>query len=243
MLALHGRDKVTLITSPGIADFGAWLEQLLAESTGKDGKGLIPVDREPLGAPEVYGDDRLFVYVRHSAAPSAVQDAAVDVGRRGTPVVRIPIADIYDLGQEFFDGNLPPRWPAQFWVSTLSISRTWRRAKTKRASLHLSIETSGKLPDEKPFLEIGGVRFLRGCSKRRGNHQSRRCESIANRALRAHFSRISRGDYFALLAYIERNAPHDAALQKIRLAVHDTKRVPHLRWIWPALLALHRAGV
>ncbi len=69
MLGKHGRDKVTLITSPGISDLGAWLEQLLAESTGKDGKGLIPVDREPLGAPDVYGDDRLFVYVRLALRP------------------------------------------------------------------------------------------------------------------------------------------------------------------------------
>src|SRR5919109_5485893 len=78
VLANTGRDKVTLITSPGIWDFGAWLEQLLAESTGKEGKGLIPVDQEPLGAPGVYGNDRLFVYTRLDAAPDAAQDAAME---------------------------------------------------------------------------------------------------------------------------------------------------------------------
>jgi len=78
VLGAGGRDKVTLIASPGIWDLGAWLEQLLAESTGKDGKGLIPVDREPLGAPDSYGQDRVFVYIRLQSAPDAKQDAAVD---------------------------------------------------------------------------------------------------------------------------------------------------------------------
>ncbi len=103
VLAKHGRDKVTLITSPGISDLGAWLEQLLAESTGKQGKGLIPVDRETLGAPSVYGNDRLFVYLRLNDAPAAAQDAAIEkLEKAGQPVVRIPVNDIYDLGQEFF---------------------------------------------------------------------------------------------------------------------------------------------
>src|SRR5207302_1313406 len=77
VLATHGRDKVTLIVSPAIYDLGAWREPLLAESTGKEGKGLIPVDREPLGPPEVYGADRLFVYLRLASAPDEHQDPAV----------------------------------------------------------------------------------------------------------------------------------------------------------------------
>ena len=104
-----GRDKITLITSPGIADLGAWLEQLIAESTGKLGKGIIPVDREDLGAPEVYGNsnsnsnDRIFAYVRLESAPDAAQDAKVAaLEKAGHPVVRIAVSDIYNLGQEFF---------------------------------------------------------------------------------------------------------------------------------------------
>ena len=98
-----GRDKVTIITSPGISDLGAWLEQLLAESTGKIGKGIIPVDRESLAAPEVYGNDRVFVYVRLESAVDAGQEARVAaIEKAGHPVVRITMADIYDLGAEFF---------------------------------------------------------------------------------------------------------------------------------------------
>ena len=101
--AKPGRDKVTIVASPGIADFGAWLEQLLAESTGKHGKGLIPVDAEPLGPPAVYGNDRLFVYVRLSGEADPTQDGAVAaLERAGHPVVRIAVSDRYHIGQEFF---------------------------------------------------------------------------------------------------------------------------------------------
>ena len=98
-----GRDKVTIISSPGIYDLGAWFEQLIAESTGKNGKGLIPVDREPAGSPEVYGDDRVFVYLRLESAPDTAQDAAIkSLVAAGNPMVMISVADVYDLGQEFF---------------------------------------------------------------------------------------------------------------------------------------------
>ena len=101
--ATQGRDKCTIITSPGIADLGAWLEQLLAESTGKIGKGIIPVDRETLGKPAVYGNDRVFAYLRLQTKPNKVQDAAVSaLEKAGQPVVRIDLANIYNLGQEFF---------------------------------------------------------------------------------------------------------------------------------------------
>jgi len=102
-LGRAGRNKVTLVTSPGIGDAGAWLEQLLAESTGKQGKGLIPVDRETLGTPDRYGQDRLFAYLRLESAPDAAQDRAVDaLAKAGQPVVRISVTEPYALGQEFF---------------------------------------------------------------------------------------------------------------------------------------------
>ncbi len=89
--ARNGRDKVTLITSPGISSLGAWLEQLMAESTGKQGKGIVPIDREEFGPPEVYGNDRVFAYVRLESAPDKAQDAKVAaLEQAGHPVVRIP---------------------------------------------------------------------------------------------------------------------------------------------------------
>src|SRR5258706_9435913 len=101
--ATMGRDKLTIITSPGIFDLGAWLEQLIAESTGKLGKGIIPVDREALAAPPVYGNDRIFAYVRLETQPDSTQDAKVAaLERAGHPVVHIKMTYTYNLGQEFF---------------------------------------------------------------------------------------------------------------------------------------------
>ena len=102
-----GRDKVTILASPGIASLGAWLEQLLAESTGKDGKGLVPIDGEALSSPDVYGFDRMFVYLRLKPSPDAAQDAWADaLVRAGHPLVRIGLDDLYDLGAEFFSWQL-----------------------------------------------------------------------------------------------------------------------------------------
>src|SRR5439155_26364043 len=100
--ATKGVDKLTIAASPGIHDLGAWLEQLIAESTGKEGRGIVPVDRERLAAPSAYGEDRLFPYVRLDEARCAAQDAAVEVlEKAGRPVVRIHVATKYDLAEEF----------------------------------------------------------------------------------------------------------------------------------------------
>ena len=102
-LAKAGHDKVTFITSPAVSDLGAWLEQLIAESTGKEGTGLIPVDDEPLGVPHVYGNDRVFVYIRSADGAVPEQDATVDaLQAAGHPVVRIDCTSLMNLGQEFF---------------------------------------------------------------------------------------------------------------------------------------------
>src|SRR6185436_6177051 len=101
--ARNGRDKLTLVLSPDLASLGAWLEQLIAESTGKFGKGIVPIEREPLAAPDRYGDDRVIVYVRAASARDAELDRAIDeLQRAGQLVVRIPVGDVLDLGAEFF---------------------------------------------------------------------------------------------------------------------------------------------
>src|SRR5205814_5431038 len=102
VLATRGIDKLTFAASPGIRDLGAWLEQLIAESTGKNGKGIIPVDRESIASPDRYGADRLFVYLRLTDAPDVAQDAAIAaLEQAGKPVVRINVATKYDLSEEF----------------------------------------------------------------------------------------------------------------------------------------------
>jgi len=121
---IPGRDKITIVTSPGISDLGAWLEQLIAESTGKIGKGIIPVDRERLAKPAAYGNDRVFAYLRLASKPTRPrmpQSPALE--KAGHPVVRITLPNIYNLGQEFFDGKSRPLLQAPSSALMLSTSR------------------------------------------------------------------------------------------------------------------------
>src|SRR5262249_13697996 len=152
-LAKNGRDKVTIVASPAVADFGAWAAQLLAESTGKQGKGLIPIASEPLGPPEVYGTDRVFVYVRHSGSAERAQDDAIAALQgAGQPVVRIEIADAGLLGQEFF------RWEMATAVAgaVLSINPfdqpDVEASKAATRELTDAIEKRGALPAERPVV-------------------------------------------------------------------------------------------
>ncbi len=236
-----GRDKVTIVTSPGISDLGAWLEQLLAESTGKVGKGIIPVDREALTTPETYGNDRVFVYVRLESAPDADQDAKVAViEKAGHPVVRISMADIYNLGAEFF------RWEIATAVAGAIIGINAFNQPDVEASkivtkeLTSAYEKTGSLPGEKPIIEDSGIKLFTDeknaadLTKAAGSDQS-----LAG-YLKAHLGRIHAGDYFAVLGYIQMNAEHEANLQAIRLLVRDKKRVATVLGFGPRFL--HSTG-
>ena len=224
--ARSGRDKLTIITSPQIFDLGAWLEQLIAESTGKQGKGIIPVDREELGPPDIYGNDRLFAYVRLESAPDAAQDAKVAaLEKAGHPVVRISMADIYDLGQEFF------RWEIATAVagSVIGINPfnqpDVEASKIATRNLTAEYEKTGSLPPEKPFLESKGIKLFTDeknaaeLAKSAGNDKS-----LAG-YLRAHLNRMHAADYFALLGYVQMNGVNEQQMQAIRKLVRDRKRV------------------
>ena len=156
-----GRDKVTLITSPGISDLGAWLEQLIAESTGKEGKGLIPVDREQIGAPEIYGQDRVFVYLRLQTGPDAKQDVQVDgLEKAGQPVVRIAVADIYDLGQEFFRWELATAVAGSIIGINAFNQPDVEASKIETRKLTEQYEKTGSLPAESPLLQESGIKLF-----------------------------------------------------------------------------------
>jgi transaldolase/glucose-6-phosphate isomerase len=240
-LGTSGRDKVTLITSPGIHDLGAWLEQLLAESTGKQGKGLIPVDRETLGPPEVYGSDRVFIYLRLENDPDPGQDKAVEVLRNaGQPVVRIDIPDVYDIGQEFF------RWEIATAVagSIIGIDAfnqpDVEASKVATRELTAEYEKTGKLPAETPMFEEEGIKLFTD-ERNAGNLKNLAGKQLSlNSLLRAHLSQLGPGDYFALLAYLEMNREHEDRLQEIRHRVRDRKRVATCLGFGPRFL--HSTG-
>ncbi|MGB7928995.1 MAG: bifunctional transaldolase/phosoglucose isomerase [Terriglobales bacterium] len=247
--ATHGRDKITLITSPGIADLGAWLEQLIAESTGKVGKGIIPVDREELGAPEVYGDsktsDRIFAYLRLEGAADAAQDTKVAaLEKAGHAVVRIAVADTYSLGQEFF------RWEIATAVagSILGINAfnqpDVEASKIVTKQLTSAYESSGSLPPEKPVVEEAGFKLftdeVNAAALAKAASTGPASDGALKNYLRAHLARLGAGDYFALLGYVEMNAEHEALLQSLRMTVRDRKRVATCLGFGPRFL--HSTG-
>jgi transaldolase/glucose-6-phosphate isomerase len=241
VLANQGRDKVTLITSPGIADLGAWLEQLLAESTGKDGKGLIPIDQEPLGTPDVYGSDRLFVYIRLEEAPEPTQDAAVDALEQvGHPVVRIKIAEPYQIGQEFFRWEIATATAGSIIGINAFNQPDVEASKVVTRELTAEYEKTGSLPPETPILVEGDIQLFTDpknaaeLKKLVGNDES------LTSYLRAHLNRVQAGDYFALLAYIERNDQHQEPLQAIRQTIRDVKHVATCLGFGPRFL--HSTG-
>ena len=236
-----GRNKVTIITSPGIHDLGAWLEQLIAESTGKIGKGLVPVDREALGAPEVYGGDRVFVHLRLANEPDMAQKQKLDVLKTaGHPVVEIELTDTYDLGQEFF------RWEIATAVagSILKINPfnqpDVEASKIVTRQLTEEYEKSGKLPEETPLFDDGNIKLF--TDERNAANLNKLAGSDRSLAgfLRAHLSQFNPGDYMALLGYIEMNGAHEESLQAIRHAVRDRKHVATCLGFGPRFL--HSTG-
>ena len=238
--ATQGRDKVTIITSPAISDLGAWLEQLLAESTGKIGKGIIPVDRESLGAPDVYGTDRVFVYVRLESGADAQQDAKVQaLEKAGHPVVRIAMSDIHELGAEFF------RWEIATAVAGAIIGINAfnqpdvEASKVATRSLTSEYEKNGSLPAETPVVEDSGIKLFTD-EKNAADLASAAGQQSLVAYLKAHLDRVKPGDYFAVLGYIQMNPEHEQALQAVRHAVRDKKRVATCLGFGPRFL--HSTG-
>jgi transaldolase/glucose-6-phosphate isomerase len=236
-----GRDKITLFTSAGISDLGAWLEQLIAESSGKEGKGMIPVDREKIGASDVYGKDRIFVYVRLDGNADAATDAAVDaLEKAGQPVVRIGVADKYDLGQEFF------RWEIAVAVACSIIGidafnqPDVEASKIETRKLTDQYEKVGSLPAESPFFEAKGIKLFSDPKNTDALKQAAGANADLVGYLKAHLNRLNAGDYLGLLAYIERNDAHQTQLQTVRHAIRDKKKVATCLGFGPRFL--HSTG-
>ncbi|HET7105363.1 MAG TPA: bifunctional transaldolase/phosoglucose isomerase [Candidatus Acidoferrum sp.] len=219
--ANHGRDKITVFTSPGISDAGAWLEQLIAESTGKVGKGIIPVDREKIGKPSVYGNDRVFAYLRLAKENNRAMDAAVTaLEKAGHPVVRIVVGTKFDLGQEFFRWEIATATAGSVIGINTFNQPDVEASKIETRKLTGEYESSGKLPSETPFFEDQGLKLFAD----EKNAAFLKNNSNLTEVLRAHLGRIGAGDYFALLGYIQMNDAHEKSLQAIRHQVRDAKK-------------------
>jgi transaldolase/glucose-6-phosphate isomerase len=214
--AVAGRDKLTLIASPGIEGLGAWLEQLVAESTGKNGQAIVPVDLEALAPADRYGADRVFVYLRLATAPDAAQDAGIAaLEAAGAVVVRIDVARPLAIGQEFF------RWE----IATAVASHVMRlnpfdqpdveASKIETKALTTAYERDGSLPAEAPAVSGGGLEIF--ADPKTVERLAAAADSGTPEAwLRAHLASIRAGDYVAR---------HAGVLQRIRHSIRDRAHV------------------
>lgn len=228
-----GRDKITLLAAPALASFGSWLEQLLAESTGKQGLGAIPVDLEPLGVPSVYGNDRVFVYFSLAGEANHETEAQLDaLAQAGHPVLRITLPGTAQLGQEFF------RWEVATAIAGAILGidpfdqPDVEASKLKTRTLTDAYESSGKLAHETAFAEDGPLVFY-GDPALKG-------DGTARGILAAHWARLEVGDYAAVLAYLERSAEHQASVTHLRTLLRDRRRVATVGGFGPRFL--HSTG-
>ena len=238
----QGRDKLTIFTSPEIHDLGAWLEQLVAESTGKNGVAIIPVDREPVPASKVgtnnYSNDRVFAFLslKDDAEMDAKYAAMVAAGH---PAVRIELESIENLGQEFF------RWEFATAVAGAVMKLNpfdqpdVEAAKIEARKITDEYEKTGSLPIEAPFFDGEGCSLFTSHEYAQKLSGAAQGSSLAD-IVRAHLLQIVSGDYFAVLAYVEMNERTEKLLQSIREEVLDKNGVATCLGFGPRFL--HSTG-
>lgn len=222
--ARAGKDKLTIFASPQLASLGAWLEQLIAESTGKVGKGVIPVDGEPLGKSECYGKDRLFVQVR-LAGDTALDAQLAALAQAGHAVLTLDVPAVIDLGAEFY------RWEVATAVAGAVIGihpfdqPDVEASKVETRALTDAYERDGSLPAEQHFFEEEGVLLYADAAHARRLREATGPGAGLVDVLRAHFGTTGPGDYVALLAYLDMDGTRESEFARMRLVVRDARRV------------------
>jgi len=240
LAANAGIDKITVFTSPEIYDLGAWMEQLIAESTGKLGKGITPVDREGIGEPALYGKDRIFAYIRYASTKDTSQDAKVaEIAAAGHPVVTIEIADLYEIFGQFFTWEVATSVAGSIMGINPFNQPDVESAKIETRALTAAYEETGKLPTSSPFLEDAGVKLYATPAYGATLNKAATSKSLVG-ILKAHLDQIRSGDYFAALAYLPMFAEHEAAIQGLRHRVLNAKKVATCLGFGPRFL--HSTG-
>ena len=224
-LAKRGRDKLTLIVDPPLASLGSWVEQLVAESTGKEGKGVIPVDLEPVGAPAAYGADRVFVHVALGNGDAALTASVAALEKAGHPVVRLRLDRREDLGREFFRWELATAVAGAVLGVNPFDEPNVTEAKVATSALLATQKEQGALPMPEHTFELG-----------RDDHE----------AIRKHILAAGSGDYVALLAYFMRTDARDRLLTQLRVAAREKTHAATTLGYGPRFLhstgQLHKGG-
>ena len=207
----HKRNKVTFLVPKDISSLGMWLEQLLAESTGKEGTGLLPVAGEPLGEPTVYGDDRVFVYIRMKDTADKILESHVSALREaGQPVITIYLDDLLDLGQEFFRWEIATATAGAILGINAFNQPNVQESKDNTNRLLAVVRDQGKLPEETPSLIKDPLKL----------YFNEKATTVPD-TLKQFLAQAHSGDYLALMAYITENPANDKALQDIRSMLQD----------------------
>jgi transaldolase/glucose-6-phosphate isomerase len=240
----HGRDKLTLLLSPSIASLGAWLEQLIAESTGKHGKGIVPIDGEPEASLDCYGKDRAFIAVELASEP--IDPARLDsIRKAGHPLVRITLNDRRDLAGEFFRWEIATAaMGAELGINPFDQPDV-ESAKIKARALAAAFTESGQLPTITPLATSEGIALFADGPNTAALTAHDPPNDLAA-LLRAHFARIQPGDYFGINAYLERCAATMEPLQRLRQIILEHKHVATTLGFGPRFLhstgQLHKGG-
>jgi glucose-6-phosphate isomerase len=235
-----GKDKITIFTSPEIYDLGAWMEQLIAESTGKLGKGITPVDREAIGGPEVYGKDRVFVYVKLTGTSDTSQDAKVAaLEAAGQLVIRVEVSDLYEIFGQFFTWEIATAVAGSVMGINPFNQPDVESAKIETRALTTAYEQTGKLPEREPVLVAGGIGIY-ATETYAATLKAAAPEATLAGYLKAHLGQIRSGDYFAALAFLPMFPEHEEAIQGSRHKVRDAKKVATCLGFGPRFL--HSTG-
>ena len=244
--AKAGRDKLTILTSPGLSTLGLWLEQLIAESTGKRGIGIVPVAGEWLGEVDQYGDDRLFVYARLASDDAAETDAAIDTLREaGQPVIRLEIDDAMDLGQAFFRWEIATAVAgAELGINPFDQPDVEAAKIAARAKL-AKFDQEGRLPEEQATYRDGELSLYADAKAADRLSSTAGAQSLED-WVAAHLGSLGSGDYFAIHAYLPMTDANEDHLQAIRHSVRDARRVATTLGYGPRFLhstgQLHKGG-
>jgi glucose-6-phosphate isomerase len=236
--ALAGRDKLTIVTDQKLAAVGLWIEQLIAESTGKEGKGIVPVVGEPLGEISAYDDDRVFVSISVGPVSGQTRWRLQELAASGHPVVYRNLADVYDLGAEFFLWEMATAFAG--WRLGINPFDQPNVQESKDATKQLleNFKRDGKLNEEIASATDGEITVY-------GSDAETNPASVAD-ALREHWTKIKTGDYVSLLAYIQETPETDAALESIRTTIRDATRCATTTGYGPRFLhstgQLHKGG-
>lgn len=213
-LALAGRDKVTLFTSPKLAAFGVWVEQLVAESTGKHGVGILPVADEAIAEPVFYAHDRLVVYLRLAGDDNVELDGKISVlAAGGQPVITIQMDELEDMGQEFFRWEMATAAAGAILKINPFDQPNVELAKIKARELMAEFERSDQLPAATPTLDYDDIDVYGPAMG----------ETVAD-CLKAFLTHFRPGDYVAIMAYLPYQPEIDAALNELRLRLRNGLR-------------------